>query len=209
MKDIVLQAQKRGAEEKLKDLRREKTVPCVVYGKKQEAIAIKVNNADLIKTYRKAGESHIILLDIEGEKIEVLVHQHQKNPVTGDFIHMDFYAVVKWEKVTTTIVFDFIGNSAAAKEWAVIQEIIKDIEVKVLPKDLVDNFEVNLEKLKNIGDMIRIGDLGIDTTKFEHNLNEEDVVVLASEPRKVVEEVSEEVSPEDVETVVQWEKEEA
>jgi ribosomal L25p family protein len=55
-----------------------------------------------------AGVSHIISLDVDGKKMDVLVHEFQKNPVTGDFLHIDFYAITKGEKVTTSIPLSFI-----------------------------------------------------------------------------------------------------
>jgi len=54
MKDLVLNAQTRSGEEKLSEVRASKMVPGVVY----------------------------VALNIDGKKIEVLVHEYQKNPVT-------------------------------------------------------------------------------------------------------------------------------
>ncbi|MBF0913869.1 50S ribosomal protein L25, partial [Candidatus Gracilibacteria bacterium] len=77
MKDLVLNAQTRSGEEKLSEVRASKMVPGVVYGKNKDNISIKIDNSDLIKTYRIAGESSIIALNVDGKKIEVLVHEYQ------------------------------------------------------------------------------------------------------------------------------------
>lgn len=191
MKDLVLNAQKRNSEEKLSEIRASKMVPWIVYGKNKENISIKIDNSDLIRAYRTAWESHIISLDVEGTKMDVLIHDFQKAPVTGDFLHIDFYAITKGEKVTTKIALHFVGDSQAAKDGNLIEEYIKEIEVKTLPKDLVDFFEVNLSKLEKAGDIIRISDLGIDSSKYEIHNNLEDVVALASEPRSAKEETTE------------------
>jgi len=53
-----------------------------------------------------------------------------------------------------------------------------------LPKDLVDSFEVDLSKLENIGDVIRVSDLKI-SSKFDVLTNSDDIVALASKPAKV------------------------
>lgn len=188
MKDLVLNAQKRNKEEKLSEIRASKMVPWVVYGKNKESISLKIDNSDLIKTYRIAGESHIIVLDVEGEKIEVVVHDFQKDPITWDFLHIDFYAITRWEKLTTKIALHFVGDSQAAKDGNLIEEYIKEIEVKTLPRDLVDFFEVDLAKLEKAGDIIRISDLNIDSSKYEIHNNLEDVVAIASEPRAAKEE---------------------
>lgn len=190
MKDLVLNAQKRNSEEKLSEIRASKMVPAVVYGKNKESISIKVDNSDLIKTYRVSGESHIIALNIDGTTVEVLVHDFQKNPVTGDFLHVDFYAITRGEKLTTKIHLTFVGNSKAAADGAIIDEVIKEIEVRTLPKDLVDSFEVDLSELKSAWDLIRVSDLKIDSKKYEILNNADDVVVMAIEPQKVEEETT-------------------
>ncbi len=185
MKDLVLNVQKRTKDEKLSEIRASKMVPWVVYGKNKESISIKIDNSSLIKTYRLAGVSHIISLDVDGKKMDVLVHEFQKNPVTGDFLHIDFYAITKGEKVTTSIPLSFIWDSAAARDGALIEELLKELEVKTLPKNLVDSFEVDISKLEKVGDIIRVSDLGIDEEKYEIITSIDNVVVMASEPKKI------------------------
>jgi len=69
---------------------------------------------------------------------------------------------------------------------------MKGLDVKCLPSDLVDHFDVDLSVLKEEGDAIRVSDLGIDTTKYELSVNNDDVVANASLPRAAVEEEDEE-----------------
>lgn len=187
MKDLVLNAQKRNSDEKLSEVRASKMVPWVVYGKNKESVSIKVDSSDLIKIYRVAGESHIITLNVDNVSTDVLVHDYQKDPVNWDFLHIDFYAITKGEKVTTKVSLSFVGTSEAAKNGALIEEHTKEIEVKTLPKDLVDFFEVNLEKLEKAGDIIRVSDLEIDSSKYEVLNTPNDVVVMAVEPKVSVE----------------------
>jgi large subunit ribosomal protein L25 len=82
MTNIELNAEVRGKDEKLRILRSEKIIPAVVYGKTQEPISIKIPNSDLLRAYRKAGESTIINLKVGKKDIEVLIHQIQRNPIT-------------------------------------------------------------------------------------------------------------------------------
>jgi len=184
MENLNLNAQIRNNEEKLSEVRAAKMIPAVVYWKHQEPIAIKIDNSEFIKLFRISGESHIISLNIGKKSIEVLVHDIQREPVNGDFQHIDFFAITKGEKVHTKIHLSFVGTSKAVKEGAILEEHIKELDVKVLPKDLVDSFEVDLSKLVEMGDVIRISDLGI-SSKFELHANADDIVVSASKPAKV------------------------
>lgn len=184
MENLNLNAQIRNTEEKIREIRADKMIPAVVYWKNQEPIVIKIDNSEFIKLFRVSGESHIINLNIGKKSIEVLVHDIQREPVNWEFQHIDFFAITKGEKVHTKIHLKFVGTSKAVKEGAILEEHIKEIEVKVLPKDLVDSFEVDLSKLEEIGDVIRVADLSI-SSKFEVITHSDDIVAVASKPAKV------------------------
>ncbi len=185
MEKLNLNAQTRTTEEKLSEMRAAKMIPAVVYWKNQESIAIKVDYSEFLKLFRISGESHIITLVIDKKKIDVLVHDLQNDPVRGDYKHIDFFAVTKGEKVHTKIQLAFINESKAVREWAILEEHMKEIDVKVLPKDLVDSIEVDLSQLEEMGSNIRVSGLNVDISKFEILSNSEDIVVSASKPAKV------------------------
>lgn len=199
MEKIILNADIRTKEENLKKLRNSKVIPGIVYSHNQEPISFKVNNSELLRVHRKAWESTIVNLKVGKKDIEVLFQEIQRNPITWDFSHIDFYAITRWEKLTTKISLNFVWESPAKKEWAIIEEVTKELEIKCLPKNLVESFEVDLAKLENIWDSIRISDLDIDTETFEIISNIEDTVVMASEPAKAV--IEEEVTE-----AVEWEE---
>jgi len=182
MEKIILAADIRNAEENNRDIKLNKQVPAVVYGKNQEPISIKVDNSDFLRTFRKAGESNIINLKVGKKDIEVLVHDFQKEPVTGDFIHVDFYALTRGEVLTTKVTLNFIGDSEAVKLGGILEELNKEIEVKCLPKDLVDHFDVDLSVLKEFGDNIKVSDLNLGD-KFEILTPADEVLVLVAKPK--------------------------
>ncbi len=202
MTTFAISADIRTQEEKVSHLRKSKKVPGVVYGKTQEPISLTFDASELLKLYRKAGESNIIDLKVGKKELEVLVHQSQRHPVTGEFTHIDFYAITRWEVLQTKVSLNFTGEAEAVKEGAIVDEIIKEIEVKCMPRNLVDHFNVDLSLLKEVGDAIRISDLGLDLEKYELLIDIEETVAIASAPKvEVVEEVVEEVvtgSDEDV-----------
>lgn len=193
MKKVVLKSQKRTSGETSKYLKESKQIPGVVYGPKHETISIKIGSSETLKTYRVTGSNQILTLDVEGEKIDVLFHELQRAPVSGDIIHVDFFAIAKGEKIHTHIPLIFIGASKAkVEEWAIIEEVLRQVEVRCLPEDLVSSFEVDLGKLDHIGDNIKVGDLGI-SDKYELITHKEEVIVIASKPKV---EVIEDTAPE-------------
>ena len=195
MATFKLNADIRMKDEVAKKIKQDKGLAGIVYGKTQDPISLKMDYSDFLRTYRKAGESQIIVLTVGKEEIETIIHATQKEPVSGDFIHVDFYALTRGEKLTTKVTINFINESPAAKAGGVLQETTKEIEVSCLPRDLTDSFDVDLTKLENIGDTLTIADLGLDTEKYElTTLTAEDVIASVSEAK--VEVVSDE-APED------------
>jgi len=108
MENINLNADIRTTEEKLSEVRTSKMIPAIVYGRNQESILLKMNYSEFLKTFRKAGESHIINLIVGKKEIEVLVHDIQREPVSGDFLHIDFYAITRGQKVHTKMALTFV-----------------------------------------------------------------------------------------------------
>lgn len=185
METFTLKAELRSKTERISSLKNDKKLAWVVYGKTKESTSLKMDYSEFLKTFRKAWESHIISLQLWKDKIDVLVHDVQKQPVTGDFTHIDFYAITKWEKVHTKIPLIQVWESKAVKEWNIIEDHMKDIEIKCLPTDLVDNFEVDITKLENTWDTIRVSDLDIASDKYDILSNTDDIVVIAVKPAKV------------------------
>lgn len=181
MEKIVINCEKRDLNENVSLLRKNRIIPWIVYWHKQENIAIKVNNLYLTRAYKKAGKNHVLTLSIDWKDVDVLIHDVQFDPVRWDFLHVDFYAISKWEKITTTIPLVFVWVSKAKTEWwAIIEELIKEVKVKCFPSDLIDNFEVDLSKLEKIWDNIKISDIDI-SSKFEVLNSLDDVVAIASD----------------------------
>lgn len=187
MEKFTLNAEVRSETEKAKELKANKQLAWVVYGKKTEPISIKMDYSEFLKLFRKTWESHIINLLVGKKDIEVLVQTIQKQPVSWDYYHIDFYAITKGEKVQTNIPLNFVWESQAVREGNILDEHLKEIQVKCLPTDLVDNFEVNLSKLANEWDSIRVWELGINTDKYEVLNNPDDMIVAAHKPAKVEE----------------------
>jgi large subunit ribosomal protein L25 len=166
------------------------SVPGVVYGKKVSSTPVLVDTSDLLRVFRASGFSHIIDLVIDGKKHQVLIHDVQVHPTTGDFLHVDFYAIVASEKLHVTVPVKLIGSSQAARDGAIIEHVLQDIEVKCLPSDIPAEIEVDISSLEKPGDIIHVSDLKIDHKKIEILHHEEtEAVVIASAFQEYVEEV--------------------
>ena len=169
---------------KNESLRAEGLIPGVLYGRKIKNQLVKVDEKDFREVFEKAGESTLVNLSVDGQdKVEVLIHEIQKNPVTEKYIHIDFYQIRRGEKIIAKITLNFVGESPAVKNQdGVLIKNYDELEIKCLPKDLVHDIKVDLSKLENLEDAIRIKDLDIPK-EIEILADEENAVVTVAPPR--------------------------
>ncbi len=201
---ISISAKKR--ELKGKKARAKDVLPGVLYGPKIKNEMISVSLKEFEKVFHKAGESSLISLELEKKKIPVLVYDLQKDAVSGQFTHVDFYQPILTEEVQAKVPLVFIGESPAIKELAgTLVKEIQELEVKALPLDLPHEIIVDVSSLNTFEDEIRVKDLnlpkGVKTEK-----NPEDTIAKIVPPAKVEEELEKPIE-EDVEGVEKIEKE--
>jgi large subunit ribosomal protein L25 len=149
---------------KTKNLRKKGILPAVLYGSKMKPVSLEVEPKIFEKLYAKAKGSSLVSLKIEGkkEKYLVLIHDFQKDPLTGKFIHVDFYQPSLKEKIQIKIPLVFEGESEAVKSLGgTLIKNIAELEVKALPENLPHEIKVNIGKLKTFEDHIKISDLEI------------------------------------------------
>ncbi len=177
---------------KKEDKMDKKRVLAVLYGPDIENKNLSLDGVELEKVYKEAGESNLIDLEIEGgETVKVLIKEVQNHFLKGHIIHVDFYEVDMKKKITTEIPLNFIGVSKAEKEQgALIIKNLDFVEVECLPGSLVNNIDIDLVALENIGNAINISDIKVP--EGMEILNDDgEVIVSAIEPKQ--EEVKEEV----------------
>ncbi len=150
---------------RIKSLLQQGLIPAELYGHGIENTHLSVSRKDFIRIFKEAGESTIIKLKVsteEGSEFNVLVHDFQKNPLTDEINHIDFYSVKVDEKIRVKVPLEFIGEAPAVKEkGGILVKAIHDIEVEALPADLPHNFKIDLSALSDIGSNIYIKDIDI------------------------------------------------
>lgn len=165
-----------------KQIRNEGFIPSVVYGKDKEPVTVSVNNIELLKTLRDEGRNAIISLDIEnGNKVDVMLHEYQTDPVKGDVIHADFYVVDMSEEMDVTVAIRLEGDAIGAKDGGILQQPLYELEVRAKPADIPEEIVVEIAGLQ-IGDSISVADLpASDVYEFLDDPESTVVVILPPE----------------------------
>ena len=156
----TLTATKRSKTDKLATVRNNGMVPAVVYGARVENTSISVSSIDFIKAFKEAGESSTLMLDIEGKKIDVLIHDVQVDPVKGFPIHVDFLAIDMSKPVEVQVPLEFIGVAPAEKSGlGSLMKVLHEVHIEALPKDLPHAITVDISNLETLQDQIHVKDI--------------------------------------------------
>jgi len=153
-----------------------------------------------MKIFHETGESQVLNLDFEGEKMPVIIHDISRDYLTGSIIHADLYQFDAKHKLAVEIPIHFIGESKAVKEMgAILVKAMDHIEIECLASKIIASIEVDISKLENYNDMILVSDIkvpdGVDI------LTEVDQPIVIAKPAK--EEVVEDEKPTEAESTDQ------
>ena len=172
---------------KVKKIRKEGLLPATVYGRNFEPISVQFKTMELERLFDEVGESGLVELLIDTQKVPVLFRNPQYSPVEGELVHIDCYKVNLKEKITATVPIEFIGESQAVKEGNNLVEVSNEVEIEALPADLPESITVDITALNTVEDMITVGDIKLDE-KMEMVTQPDQVIVKVEKPR--VEEVA-------------------
>lgn len=197
---------------KTKSIKLSDKIPAVVYGPGVKNASIEIDYKDFQKTFKQAGESSLFELNIEGEKVKrpVLIHDIQKDPISGKFIHVDFFQASLKEEVEASVPLVFFGVAPAEKDLGgTLVKNITEVEVKALPQNLPHEIKVSIDGLKTFQDHILIKDLVLPEN-VKAIKKPEEIIASVSEQQKIEEELEKpiEENVEDIEKVEKEKKEE-
>ena len=93
MEKVTLHAELRNESNDLRDVRADRKVPAVVYGKGIENASLMIDASALLKAHRITGTTEVLDLVVAGKTYSVRMHEVQLHPIQGDIQHVDFLVV--------------------------------------------------------------------------------------------------------------------
>ena len=140
-------------------LRASGRVPATLYGAGVEPTSIHVNALDLLHVFHAMGQASVLVdLKLDGQEYLTIAREIQRDLIHNRYIHVDFMAVRRDEKITVNIELHEIGDSVGVHAGGVIEHHLREVEIESLPADVPPRIEFDITSLK-IGDSIRVGDL--------------------------------------------------
>jgi large subunit ribosomal protein L25 len=175
-KTIIAQAREAGSKGAAGRLRREGRVPAVVYGSKGQSSLISIDEREFKTQLKGVTESTAISIKIGGKEVQAICKDVQRDLLSGRIIHVDFFELVKDQKLHAKVPLHLVGNPIGVRAGGILEHAIHDIEVECLPKDLPEKIDVDVSGL-DVNMSIHVRDLKLgDSIRV---LSSEDMIVAA------------------------------
>ncbi len=200
MEDLTLPVANRSIlGKKARFLRRQGITPTHLFGHNLSSSALQCDTAKLQRIIAQAGMTRLISLEIEDDKQPrtVFIREIQKDEITGQLLHVDFYQVKKTEKIKVDVPIVLVGEAPAMKEKGrTLTHGVTSLSIECLPGELPPQIEVDLSLLEEVGQSIYVRNITLspDITVIT---DPDQLVAKVSEVRVEVEEVVEEAVAEE------------
>lgn len=162
-------------------LRKSGILPANIYGKDFDSKAISLNYAEFYKTFKHAGETSVVYVEVDGKIIPTLITDIQIHPLSRTILHADLRKVDLKKKIEAYVPIKIIGESEAVnqKNGVLITQLDR-ISIEALPTNIPHDIEIDISVLKEIGDEITVGSIPKSDT-FEVTEDPERVIVSVTE----------------------------
>ena len=159
----TLKAEKRDMETKAKKLRREGFVTGNIFGKEIEgSIPVKMEKAEVDKLLKTKNKGSQIVLDVDGQKMHVLIKEVDYNTLKKQVDEVDFQALVSGEKVHSVAEVVLLNHEMVME--GVLEPVLTEIAYKAVPEALVEKVEIDVANMKP-GESVKVKDLPIASHK--------------------------------------------
>jgi large subunit ribosomal protein L25 len=141
-------------------LRRNGLLPAVMYSADKQPLSLQLDSREASKTINRIQGTVLIDLTVKDATHKTLVREVQRNFVTDEILHVDFYEVAMDRLMRVKIPVRLVGNAYAVTSLGgVLVRGLAEIEIECLPGDLVSEIRVDLEPLKEINTALYVNDI--------------------------------------------------
>jgi large subunit ribosomal protein L25 len=173
-------------------------LPGILYGPETSPIMLSLDYKQLQKILRGKSAENIIF-DLKADSNEknqskrVMIKEIQKDPVTRDYLHVDFYEISMEKELEVDIPVYLVNTPIGVSEGGILEHIRRELKISCMPKNLVDKIEVDVSGLA-IGQSLHVED--IDLPPGLKSIEDRDLTIATVVAPAIEEEVEEEVEEE-------------
>ena len=194
---LPAEARDRAGKGASRHLRREGRVPAVIYGDKQDALSIHIEEKLLTKMLHTGHfMNSVVMIDLSGKANRTLPKDVQFHPVSSRPIHVDFLRIGEHSQVTVNVPVRFDNEEASPglKRGGVLNIVQHELELVCDAASIPNEIHIPLDGLE-IGDTIHISEVKLPEGTKPANEDEDFTVATIVAPSAMKAE-EEEAAPE-------------
>jgi large subunit ribosomal protein L25 len=180
MEEILINANTRNGKGKslAKKIRKEGSIPAILYGKDIESLPITISLKDWEKLRKQLKRNTILTMKLpEGSGTAdrpVMVKTVQRTVIGNTISHIDFLQVSMKRKIEVEIPIFLVGTAIGLKDNGIVEQHLRTVMAECLPSQIPERIDVDITNL-GIGDSIHVHEIAIPDVKFLEN---QDVAIV-------------------------------
>ncbi len=161
--ELNIDCAQRAADEKPKKLRREGSLPAVLYGHDGDAsVALKLSNYDAEALLRKATvNKSVITVNVPDMPWngKVILREVQKHPWKNKIHHLSFFSIASQSEIEVSMPINFVGEAIGVTDkGGTLDMVMTEIQLKCPPDAIPQSLDVDVSAM-NIGDALHVGEI--------------------------------------------------
>ncbi len=143
-------------------LLRKGLIPAVIYGK-NDPVHVILDSREFTNKMRHFSETALLKVSVGKKHYEVLLKDFQEDLMRGEIKHVDFYEVTRGHSLRTMVSIVLKGSPVGTREGGVLDQVLHEIEIECLPKDLPNDIEADVSHLQ-INQSLHLRDIAFPAT---------------------------------------------
>jgi large subunit ribosomal protein L25 len=143
-------------------LRRQGITPVHLFGYDTEPLSLQCETVLLKQVLKTAGKTKLVGLRVDKHRKprNVVVREVQKNALSGELVHVDFFQVSMEEKMKVEVPVVLVGEAPALKSKTnmMVHELAA-VEIECLPDRIPESIQVDVSGLVEDDQSIQVKDL--------------------------------------------------
>jgi large subunit ribosomal protein L25 len=125
-------------------------IPAVLYGAKQESVALSLDPRAVNKIlHSRSGHNTIFSVAVDGgERALAMIVDWQFEPVRDTLLHVDLKRIDPSKAVKVSVPVEAKGEARGVKQQGGLLELVtREVEIEVLPDEIPESFVVDVTEL--------------------------------------------------------------
>lgn len=160
MENLNINLRTKKANHDAKRVRRAGKVPGIIYGKDMRNLLVEMGELELNSAILTQGEHGTLNVNVDGENVNALIKEVQRDVVTKKIIHIDLEKIDNNKVITSKVPVHFIGEELVTKNGSILQKNKDTINVECSAENLPNFIDLDVSNGR-VGNVYKISDIEV------------------------------------------------